>query len=374
MVISHVRIAHDPSSSTQSSPIFSLSHRLPPNLLRSRYYDVQYFNGSANVSSLYAPATINSIMQYCPTTLCVTIIWNSPATTAESAHALFATTTVHVTSFSSSASVLADPVSNGPSTKDTTTPKETTPKTAATPSTTPVTTTPQQTTTPNSATALMSSEESSSPVKPDSVSTDRSQSSIASTSIPAVSGSPQSSSPVAAGQSSEHAQTTHARHTHHRVTKTRTVTSSPLRSVSTLTVTTTKIQTLSLNAPPIQVGSAIITPNSNTEYLIFSETLSPGGPPITVFGTRYSLATGASILIEGTQTETLATKTGLGGYIWEGIGGSPTTSSMFGLASSSDVSSAAPSVAPAQTGSATTRRVELTMMLLCIMFIVILVL
>ena len=77
---------------------------------------------------------------------------------------------------------------------------------------------------------------------------------------------------------------------------------------------------------PITVGSAVVTPNTNSEYVIGSETLSPGGSPITISGTPYSLASGATELVIGTTTEVLTTGAGMGSYIWSGLGGAPTAS------------------------------------------------
>ncbi|KAK4983224.1 hypothetical protein LTR50_007344 [Elasticomyces elasticus] len=62
-----------------------------------------------------------------------------------------------------------------------------------------------------------------------------------------------------------------------------------------------------VTAGPITVGSATITPNSVSAYVIGSQTLSPGGPAITVSGTRYSLQTSgsATLLIAGSSTMTV---------------------------------------------------------------------
>jgi hypothetical protein len=88
----------------------------------------------------------------------------------------------------------------------------------------------------------------------------------------------------------------------------------------------TELRTTYFNAPPIVIGSAVVTPNSRTEYVMFSQTLYPGGPPITASGTRYSLESGGTVPVEGVSTETLTSKQGVGGYIWRGLGGPPTTS------------------------------------------------
>ena len=51
-----------------------------------------------------------------------------------------------------------------------------------------------------------------------------------------------------------------------------------------------------------------------SQYIIAGQTLVPGGPPITVSGTRISLAPQATDIIIGTSTE------GLGRLITAGVG------------------------------------------------------
>ncbi|KAK0935183.1 hypothetical protein LTR29_013211 [Friedmanniomyces endolithicus] len=78
-------------------------------------------------------------------------------------------------------------------------------------------------------------------------------------------------------------------------------------------------------APPaLTIGSSVIAANSNSQYLVGSQTLVPGGSAITVSGTVISLASGAIEIVVGTQSEVVAT--GLGGYIWSGLGAGPTAS------------------------------------------------
>ena len=60
----------------------------------------------------------------------------------------------------------------------------------------------------------------------------------------------------------------------------------------------------------------MITPNSQNQYIVAGQTLTPGGPAVTVSGTRVSLPpAGGTDVIVGTSTE------GLGGVIMGGFGG-----------------------------------------------------
>ena len=91
-------------------------------------------------------------------------------------------------------------------------------------------------------------------------------------------------------------------------------------STSILVGPSTPLPTSILGPGPITIGTQTLTPNSASEYLIASQTLVPGGPAITVSGTPVSLAPGATAVVVGTRTS------GLGNYIWSGIGGGgPTT-------------------------------------------------
>lgn len=65
--------------------------------------------------------------------------------------------------------------------------------------------------------------------------------------------------------------------------------------------------------PAITIGSDIITANSETQYRIGSQTLTPGGV-VSVGGTRVSLGTGESDVVVGSSTEALAP------YITKGFG------------------------------------------------------
>ena len=78
--------------------------------------------------------------------------------------------------------------------------------------------------------------------------------------------------------------------------------------INGLTSALASSQVLATIAPPfITLGpsSSILTANSQSNYIIGSETLSPGGPAITISGTRYSLASDASDFVIGSSTEHL---------------------------------------------------------------------
>ena len=57
--------------------------------------------------------------------------------------------------------------------------------------------------------------------------------------------------------------------------------------------------------PAITIGSQTILPKNQGTYLIGGQTLAPGGPPITVSGTRVSLAADGSEAVIGSSTEML---------------------------------------------------------------------
>ncbi|KAK1056494.1 hypothetical protein LTR74_014849 [Friedmanniomyces endolithicus] len=110
-------------------------------------------------------------------------------------------------------------------------------------------------------------------------------------------------------------------------------------------------------APPaLTIGSSVIAANSKSQYLVGSQTLVPGGSAITVSGTVISLASGATEIVVGTQSEVLAT--GLGGYIWSGLGAGPTAStsavgSRSGNSSPGTTSPGSTSLGSASPGSVT---------------------
>ncbi len=65
--------------------------------------------------------------------------------------------------------------------------------------------------------------------------------------------------------------------------------------------------------PAIVIGSETITANSETQYVIGSQTLTPGGT-VVVSGTEISLAAGESDVVVESSTEALAP------YITAGFG------------------------------------------------------
>ncbi|MCJ1264434.1 hypothetical protein MMC22_004306 [Lobaria immixta] len=54
--------------------------------------------------------------------------------------------------------------------------------------------------------------------------------------------------------------------------------------------------------PPLTLDGTTILPNSASEYLIGSQTLNPGAPAITISGTRISLAPSAYAVVVGSET------------------------------------------------------------------------
>lgn len=80
----------------------------------------------------------------------------------------------------------------------------------------------------------------------------------------------------------------------------------------------------STQPPAFTIGSAVITPNSASEYVVASQTLRPGAA-ITVSGSVISLANHATEIVIGTSTQTAAYNQGLGGYIWSALGAASTT-------------------------------------------------
>ena len=73
--------------------------------------------------------------------------------------------------------------------------------------------------------------------------------------------------------------------------------------------------TVALNSSPglpkITIGEETIAPNSASEFLLSGQTLAPGGPAVTVSGTLLSLAPSASLVVIGESTVTLNSVPGL---------------------------------------------------------------
>lgn len=84
---------------------------------------------------------------------------------------------------------------------------------------------------------------------------------------------------------------------------------------STIPLTTAK--------PAVTLGGQALTADAAGDYVIGSQTLKPGGVPITVSGTAISLGKDGNTVVVGGKTEVLASTTsqGIGGLIWSGVGG-----------------------------------------------------
>ena len=94
--------------------------------------------------------------------------------------------------------------------------------------------------------------------------------------------------------------------------------------------------------PKLTLGSSVLVPNSASEYIVGTQTLSPGGRPITFSGTTMRLASGATELIVGSNAAIATSVSGLGGYIWSGLSG-PLTSAEQSFSSQSSVAISSPS-------------------------------
>lgn len=90
----------------------------------------------------------------------------------------------------------------------------------------------------------------------------------------------------------------------------------------------------------ITVGGQTVTPNLEGAYVIGSQTLKPGQPPVTISGTPISIAADGKTMVVGGKTEVMAktTSQGIGGLVWSGVGGSngPTNGSRDGRAAETD--------------------------------------
>lgn len=63
--------------------------------------------------------------------------------------------------------------------------------------------------------------------------------------------------------------------------------------------------------PIITIGTRIITPNAQTEYIIADQTLMPGGSALTISGTTFSLAPSATALVVNGETSSLTPSLGV---------------------------------------------------------------
>lgn len=73
----------------------------------------------------------------------------------------------------------------------------------------------------------------------------------------------------------------------------------------------------------LTINGITVTPNSASDYVVETQTLKPGGPAITVSGTRISLASDAAAVVVGSKTSVISTATtmGIGDYVWAGLAG-----------------------------------------------------
>lgn len=75
--------------------------------------------------------------------------------------------------------------------------------------------------------------------------------------------------------------------------------------IGTKTQTLTPVFTPKPASPLVTIAGTTYTANAAGAYVIGTQTLNPGGPAITVFGTPISLEPVASVVVVGTSTETL---------------------------------------------------------------------
>lgn len=91
------------------------------------------------------------------------------------------------------------------------------------------------------------------------------------------------------------------------------------------TSTETLIASHATSFPPITIAGKTYTTNAAGNYLIGSQTLTPGARGITVSGTPVFLAPGGADVLVGTSVETLVAQTtssaGIGGVILSALGG-----------------------------------------------------
>lgn len=71
---------------------------------------------------------------------------------------------------------------------------------------------------------------------------------------------------------------------------------------STVVLASPKNRILDIKPPILTIGSKTYVANSASQYVIGTQTLTPGGPGITIQGTPYSLAPSAKALIAGAST------------------------------------------------------------------------
>jgi uncharacterized protein YodC (DUF2158 family) len=99
-------------------------------------------------------------------------------------------------------------------------------------------------------------------------------------------------------------------------------------------------------AATLTINGVTVTANSASNYVFETQTLQPGGPAITVSGTRISLASDAAAVVVGSQTSALSTTLGVGDYVWAGLAGM--------LSAASDTASSLSSTADEELSNAST--------------------
>ncbi|KAK5681650.1 hypothetical protein LTS10_006183 [Elasticomyces elasticus] len=109
--------------------------------------------------------------------------------------------------------------------------------------------------------------------------------------------------------------------------------SDPLLQPEPLATETSSLVDLSTQSNEMPADNAFSTPGVTlgTQIVPFGETVTLDGTPlaatiasesrvVTVSNTKYTLSSGITELVAGTQTQVLVSHTGMGSYIWSGIG------------------------------------------------------
>ena len=74
-------------------------------------------------------------------------------------------------------------------------------------------------------------------------------------------------------------------------------------------------------ASTLTLNGVTATLDSASNYIVETQTLKPGGPAITVSGTRISLASDVATVVLGSASSAFSATTGVGDYVWAGIAG-----------------------------------------------------
>ena len=84
---------------------------------------------------------------------------------------------------------------------------------------------------------------------------------------------------------------------------------------------TTIVHSMGNLEPFLTLGSATATLASASVYLVGTQTLTPGGPAVTLSGTFVSIVPHATAVVVGSSPSGLTTSSAIGDYIWAGIAG-----------------------------------------------------